>query len=110
MGIWTKLICVKALPRDLTDDERDQSGETIIMDIRLTSQLWANRIFPEGAVEHWRVPNGAHVEADQVIADIRIEEALHALLAPTSGQLVAFAGENDVIEPDSLIGWIEADR
>ena len=79
------------------------------MDIRLTSQLWATSILPEGIVERWRVPDGAYVKADQVIADVRIEDALHALMAPTGGHLVAFASENDIIEPGSVIGCIETD-
>lgn len=61
----------------------------------------------EGTVAKWHVPEGARVEAGQVIADIEIEKSTNELEAPVSGTLVRhIAGEGVVAPVAALIGVI----
>jgi pyruvate/2-oxoglutarate dehydrogenase complex dihydrolipoamide acyltransferase (E2) component len=61
---------------------------------------------PEGIFEHWFVPNGAHVSAGDAIAEVRIEDARHEIMAPSTGRLTVIVETNDVIEPGSVLGQI----
>jgi pyruvate/2-oxoglutarate dehydrogenase complex dihydrolipoamide acyltransferase (E2) component len=63
-------------------------------------------MMPEGILERWRVADGATLAEGDVVAEVRIEDALHELIAPGKGRLTQLAGVNDVIEPGSLIGRI----
>jgi pyruvate/2-oxoglutarate dehydrogenase complex dihydrolipoamide acyltransferase (E2) component len=75
-------------------------------DIYVSSKLWASSMMPEGILERWRVADGATLAEGDVVAEVRIEDALHELIAPGKGRLTQLAGVNDVIEPGSLIGRI----
>jgi pyruvate/2-oxoglutarate dehydrogenase complex dihydrolipoamide acyltransferase (E2) component len=75
-------------------------------DIRVTEDLWASRMLPEGLVERWFVPDGTYVETGDRVAEIRIEEALHEIIAPAAGHLSIALAANSVIEPGSVIGRI----
>ncbi|HML28656.1 MAG TPA: hypothetical protein PKE16_07435, partial [Hyphomicrobium sp.] len=48
-------------------------------EIKIDEALWASSIFPEGMVVRWLVPDGSTVAAGHAIAEVRIEDALHAL-------------------------------
>jgi len=74
--------------------------------ISISSDFWAGCMLPEGILERWRVADGSDVAAGDVVAEIRIEDALHELTAPSAGRLVALTRVNDVIEPGSVIGRI----
>ncbi len=76
------------------------------MDIRIAEDFWAGRMLPEGVVERWIAANGAEVEAGKPVAEVRIEDSLHEIIAPASGRLVTFVSNNDIIEPGSVIGQI----
>lgn len=76
------------------------------MDIRIAEDFWAGRMLPEGIVERWIAANGTQVEAGSPVAEVRIEDSLHEIIAPASGRLVTFASNNDIIEPGSVIGQI----
>ncbi len=76
------------------------------MDIRIAEDFWSTRMLPEGIIERWIAVNGTRVEAGAPIAEVRIEDALHEIVAPASGRLVTFVSNNDVIEPGSVIGQI----
>jgi pyruvate/2-oxoglutarate dehydrogenase complex dihydrolipoamide acyltransferase (E2) component len=75
-------------------------------DLSISSDLWRSSMMPEGILERWRVTDGSFVEEGAVVAEIRIEDALHELVAPARGRLVTLARLNDVIEPGSVIGRI----
>jgi pyruvate/2-oxoglutarate dehydrogenase complex dihydrolipoamide acyltransferase (E2) component len=75
-------------------------------DISISSDFWAGRVLPEGILERWRVADGSIVGVGDVIAEVRIEDALHELTAPAQGRLVKLSRVNQVIEPGSVIGRI----
>lgn len=51
-------------------------------DIIVESDLWMNRIYPEGLVESWLVPDGSTVTAGQPVAVVQIEGAPVTLASP----------------------------
>lgn len=75
-------------------------------DILISSDFWASCMVPEGIFERWRAAEGSLLAEGDVVAEIRIEDALHELMAPSGGHLIQFATVNQVIEPGSLIGRI----
>lgn len=76
-------------------------------EIKIDESLWASSILPEGTVVRWLVPNGAVVTAGHAIAEVRIEDALHEITAPTDGRVRIIAGKNSVIEPGSPLANLE---
>ena len=72
----------------------------------VTPDFWVSRIYPEGLLEKWLATNGAHVNAGQEVADLRIEGELVKLKAPATGTLMIEARNNGLIEPGSVIGHI----
>jgi pyruvate/2-oxoglutarate dehydrogenase complex dihydrolipoamide acyltransferase (E2) component len=81
-----------------------------MIDIRVAESLWSTAMMPEGVVEKWLKADGAHVSAGLAICVVRIEDALHDIVAPASGRLEIDAQANDVIEPGALLGRIAAPR
>ena len=75
-------------------------------DIAISSDFWSGCMLPEGILERWRVAEGSLVEEGAVVAEVRIEDALHELTAPVRGRLVTLARVNDVVEPGSVIGRV----
>ncbi len=75
-------------------------------DVRIDEGLWSMGMSPEGILEAWRCPNGSMVRAGMSLADVRIEDALHEVLAPADGRLTILAGRNAVVEPGIVIGLI----
>ena len=75
-------------------------------DISISSDFWAGTMLPEGIFERWRVADGSLLAEGDVVAEIRIEDALHELTAPGGGYLTQFAAANQIIEPGSVIGRI----
>jgi pyruvate/2-oxoglutarate dehydrogenase complex dihydrolipoamide acyltransferase (E2) component len=61
-------------------------------------------MFPEGVVERWLVVDGAIVAAGDRMAELRIEDALHEIMAPASGRVTILAAANTIVEPGSLLG------
>jgi pyruvate/2-oxoglutarate dehydrogenase complex dihydrolipoamide acyltransferase (E2) component len=80
------------------------------MDIKVGDTLWGLSMLPEGIVERWRVENGAVVAAGQALVDVRIEDALHEIVAPAGGRLTISAAANCIVEPGSLLGHLECRR
>jgi pyruvate/2-oxoglutarate dehydrogenase complex dihydrolipoamide acyltransferase (E2) component len=78
-------------------------------EIRVSEDLWATSMLPEGTVERWIVPSGARVERNQAVVQVRVEDALHDIAAPTSGRLTVLMEANAMIEPGSLLGTVLAD-
>jgi pyruvate/2-oxoglutarate dehydrogenase complex dihydrolipoamide acyltransferase (E2) component len=77
------------------------------MDIRLPEALWSTSLMPEGALERWRGTHGALISAGAAVAEVRIEDALHEIVAPSAGRLHIYAPVNSVVEPGTVIGAIE---
>jgi len=46
---------------------------------------------PEGIVERWFIADGAVVAAGDLMAEVRIEDALHEITSPASGRLTIIA-------------------
>lgn len=69
-------------------------------------ELWVNRIYPEGLIENWLVPDGALVKAEQPVAELRIEGELITLKAPAAGKLAIDSRKNSPVEPGAVIGHI----
>jgi pyruvate/2-oxoglutarate dehydrogenase complex dihydrolipoamide acyltransferase (E2) component len=54
-------------------------------------------------VERWFVADGVVVAPGERIAEVRIEDALHEIVAPAKGRLSIVAAANAVVEPGSLL-------
>jgi pyruvate/2-oxoglutarate dehydrogenase complex dihydrolipoamide acyltransferase (E2) component len=78
------------------------------MDIRMDTDLWATSMFPEGLIERWLVADGAAVIAGDRVAEVRIEDALHEIVAPASGRLTISSSRNSVVEPGAVIAQVNA--
>jgi hypothetical protein len=76
------------------------------MDIRIDEQLWATSIAPEGVLERWRAVNGGEIACGQAIAEVRIEDCLHDIVAPGPGRLVQLVSDGALIEPGTLIARV----
>jgi pyruvate/2-oxoglutarate dehydrogenase complex dihydrolipoamide acyltransferase (E2) component len=79
-----------------------------MVDISVDEALWASSMLPEGIVERWFVADGTSVAAGDRIAEIRIEGALHEIIAPANGRLVILVDANAVVEPGSLLARLIA--
>jgi len=78
----------------------------LITKIEILPDLWATNVMPEGVIERWLVPEGSRVEAGDPIATVRIEDALHELVAPARGRLNIGLKVNSVVEPGTAIGTV----
>ena len=77
-------------------------------DIRIDEALWASSIMPEGTVERWFVADGVVVAMGDRIAEVRIEDARHEILAPAGGRLSIVAATHAIVEPGSLLARLTA--
>jgi pyruvate/2-oxoglutarate dehydrogenase complex dihydrolipoamide acyltransferase (E2) component len=78
----------------------------LITKIAVSPDLWATNVLPEGVIECWHFSDGSRVEAGDPLATVRIEDALHELVAPARGRLSIGLKVNSVIEPGTGIGTI----
>jgi pyruvate/2-oxoglutarate dehydrogenase complex dihydrolipoamide acyltransferase (E2) component len=78
--------------------------------ISVDQTLWATSLLPEGMVEMWLQPNGTFVEQGEPVAVVRIEGALHELMAPANGWLTIDLKDNSVIDPGAVIGHIGREK
>jgi pyruvate/2-oxoglutarate dehydrogenase complex dihydrolipoamide acyltransferase (E2) component len=81
-----------------------------MQDIQIDEALWASSMLPEGIVERWFIADGATVAKGDLMAEIRIEDALHEIMAPASGRLTIVAVVNTVVEPGSLLARLIKDE
>ena len=79
-------------------------------DIKVDEALWASSMLPEGIVERWFIADGADVAAGDLMAEVRIEDALHEITSPASGRLTIIAAANTVVEPGSLLARLAVDE
>ncbi len=75
--------------------------------ITVDEGLWASSMLPEGIVERWFIASGATIKAGERIAEVRIEDALHEIIAPASGRATILAAANAVIEPGSVLATLD---
>jgi len=75
-------------------------------DIKVDEALWASSMLPEGIVERWFITSGATIHAGERIAEVRIEDALHEIVAPADGRATIVAAANAVIEPGSVLATL----
>ncbi|HVV26565.1 MAG TPA: biotin/lipoyl-containing protein [Rhizomicrobium sp.] len=78
----------------------------LVTQIAVSPDLWTSAIMPEGILERWMYDDGSEVKAGDAIAAVRIESALHDLMAPCRGRLKIDCRNNSVIEPGAVIGRI----
>ena len=76
-------------------------------ELKVADDLWRGAVAPEGILERWRVKDGAMVRKGQPLAELRIEDALHELVAPDAGRLSIYAGKDAIIEPGAVVGRLE---
>lgn len=74
--------------------------------LRVPEGLWATTMLPEGVLERWCVPDGAHVAQGQAVAQVRVEGALHDLLSPAAGELSFGRRAGDLVDPGMEIGVV----
>lgn len=104
----TALIDIKVDPHDRPNLPKDHKAEAEMLAVRVSENLWATSLLPEGQLERWRALDGQTVETGQAVAEVRIEGALHEIPAPGRGILVVSAHSGDVIQPGDRLGWVEA--
>jgi pyruvate/2-oxoglutarate dehydrogenase complex dihydrolipoamide acyltransferase (E2) component len=75
-------------------------------DISVSPDLWGTNILPEGILENWTFVEGSQIEAGNPVATVRIESAVHEIMAPVTGRLHIACKPNTVIEPGTIIGQI----
>jgi hypothetical protein len=93
-----------------SDNRSSLLRESAMQDIKVDEALWASNMLPEGIVERWFIADGAIVAAGDPMAEIRIEDALHEIMAPVSGRLTIVAAANTVVEPGSLLARLAVDE
>lgn len=81
-----------------------------MLNIKVDQALWASSMLPEGVVERWFIANGATISAGERIAEVRIEDALHEIIAPAGGRATIAAAVNAVIEPGSTLATLDTTR
>src|ERR1700720_2103538 len=89
--------------RDRGQNRSSLLRESAMQDIKVDEALWASSMLPEGIVERWFIADGSIVAAGDPMAEIRIEDAPHEIMAPVSGRLTIVAAGNTVVEPGSLL-------
>lgn len=77
-----------------------------IIEIKVDEALWSNSMLPEGSVAKWLVADGSLARAGHGVAEVRIEGALHDVIAPRDGRFKIVVAVNDVIEPGSLLATL----
>jgi biotin carboxyl carrier protein len=75
-------------------------------DVKIDEGLWRSGMLPEGIVEKWFVADGAAVAAGAAMAQVRIEGALHDIVAPAAGRVKIVAASRALIEPGSLLAQL----
>lgn len=77
-----------------------------VIEIKADEALWSNSMLPKGTVAKWLVADGGLARKGHGVAAVRIEGALHDVIAPRDGRLRIETAVNDVIEPGSLLATL----
>jgi pyruvate/2-oxoglutarate dehydrogenase complex dihydrolipoamide acyltransferase (E2) component len=78
----------------------------VVTPLQVSAELWATSLLPEGILEEWLRPDGGLVETGDPVAIVRIEDALHELMAPAKGRLSISVKAHAVVEPGTVLGSI----
>ena len=78
----------------------------VTINIRADESLWRNGMLPEGFITKWLVADGDQVREGHGIVAVRIEGAVHDIVAPRDGRVKIEAGVNHVVEPGSLLATL----
>jgi pyruvate/2-oxoglutarate dehydrogenase complex dihydrolipoamide acyltransferase (E2) component len=78
-----------------------------MQDIKVDEALWASGMMPKGIVERWFITSGAWIKAGERIEEVRIEDALHEIVAPASGRATIVAAVNAVVDPGAVLATLE---
>ncbi|UDL90654.1 lipoyl domain-containing protein [Mesorhizobium sp. PAMC28654] len=62
---------------------------------------------PRDILERWFIASGDTIKAGDRIAEVRVEDALHEIVAAASGRATIVATANAVIEPGSILATLE---
>ena len=81
-----------------------------MQDVNVDEALWSSSAMPEGTIVRWLIPDGTIVTAGHPMVEVRIEDALHEIMAPASGRLTIVAAANNVVEPGSLLAQLAVDE
>ena len=81
-----------------------------MLNIKVDQALWASSMLPEGVVERWFIANGATISAGERIAEVRIEDALHEIIAPAGGRATIVAAVDAIIEPGATLATLDTTR
>lgn len=79
---------------------------TVSTGITIPAEFWHCNVLPEGILERWLVSSGSRVNKGDPVAAVRIEDALHTVLAPATGRCQIQLDLNSVVEPGRTIGQI----
>jgi len=90
----------------MTSETENAMAVKMVTTIAVAPDLWATSLLPEGILEQWLFPNGSFVETGDPVATVRIEDALHELVATARGRLQIGLRANSVVEPGMGIGHI----
>lgn len=71
--------------------------------------LWQNNMLPEGVVVRWLISDGELAFEGHRIVEIRVEGALHEIIAPATGRLKIETKPLAVIEPGSLLATLQVE-
>jgi len=74
--------------------------------IAVPADFWSSSMLPQGILEKWLMADGTFVEAGEAVACVRVEDALHELMAPSEGWLTVDRPVNAVVEPGAIVGHI----
>ncbi|WP_245490392.1 lipoyl domain-containing protein [Mesorhizobium sp. M7A.F.Ca.US.011.01.1.1] len=75
--------------------------------IKVDEALWASSLLPEGILARWFIASGDTIKAGERIAEVRVEDALHEIVAPADGRATIVATANAVIEPGSILATLD---
>ena len=75
--------------------------------VNADESLWQNTMLPEGVVERWLIADGDIAFAGHGVAEVRIEGALHEIIAPVTGRLTIESKLRSIIEPGSLLATLD---
>jgi len=77
--------------------------------INADKALWRNSMLPEGILERWLVADKEIAREGHAVAQVRIEGALHDVVAPATGRLAIPAPILAEIKPGFLLATLAAD-
>jgi hypothetical protein len=75
--------------------------------VTVDEALWASSIMPEGTVVRWLIADRSVATAGHPIVEVRIEDALHEIMAPASGRPTIVAAASSVVGPGSLLATLD---